>query len=306
MTDRTSQLRSALVTAVDATPPQRRLPRRHIAVAAIAAFALAGAATGGAVAATRAGSDEPSAERVQLSADRGRDIVVGTHADLFGDPFIFVGQGTTTVDLGEMPDGAATLALSMDCVDPGDYTTTIDDRLVSTEWCSDESIAQIGGGGGQIGVTGAGAHTLTVDGPGRYIIWAQWSAEHPVPPSSAAQTEAMEDGVVSREEYVAGFDRFVACMTGAGYHVDGGNREATFISYAIPGASVDDGTDRLCYEPEFQDIDMAWQIAHEDESESTEFLRECLRQHGVEPAYPAAEVDQQLADNGIDVMDCFP
>ncbi len=233
-------------------------------------------------------------------------LIVGTHADLFGDPFTLLGQGTTVIDLGEIPEGATTLALSMDCVDTGDYTTTIDDRAIGSEWCSDESIAQIGGGGGQIEVSGPGSHTLTISGPGRYIIWAQWSAEHPVPPSSVAQNEAMSDSVVTREEYVAGFDRFVACMTGAGYHVDGGDRTATFINYAIPGASVDDGTDRLCYEPEYMLIDMAWQLAHEDESENTEFLRECLRQHGIEPAYPAAEVDQQITDNGIDIMDCLP
>lgn len=263
MTDRTSQLRAALVSAVDATPTQQRLPARRIAVAAIAAFALAGAATGGAVAATRAGSGEPTPERVQISADLGKQTVVGTHADLFGDPFILLGQGTTVIDLGEIPAGATALALSMDCVDTGDYTTTIDETVIGTEWCSDESIAQIGGGGGQMLVAGGGKHTLTIDGPGRYIVWAQWSAEHPVPPSSAAQTEAMEDGVVTREEYVAGFDRYNACMVGAGYYVDGGNRDALIIAGSIPAASVDDGTDRLCYEPEFQDIDMAWQVAHQ-------------------------------------------
>ena len=305
MTDRTTELRHALVTTVDAAPLARRLPRRRIAIAAIAAFALAGATTGGAVASSLTGSDEPTDERVQLSGRLAEALIVGTHADLFGEPFTFLGQGTTTVDLGEMPVGATALALSMDCVDSGDYTTTIDDKAIGSEWCSDESIAQVGGGGGQIEVTGAGAHTLTISGPGRYIVWAQWSAEHPVPPTSVAQAEAMADGVVTREEYVAGFDRFVACMSGGGYHVDGGNRDGTFINYAIPGASVDDGTDRRCYEPEYMLIDMSWQAAHQDESESTEFLRECLREHGIEPAYPSAEVDQQLADNGIDVIDCL-
>jgi hypothetical protein len=262
MTDRTAELRAALVTTVDAAPHQQRLLRRRIAIAAIAAFALAGATTGGAVASTFSPDDGPTDDRVQLSGRLAEASIVGTHADLFGDPFTFLAQGTTVIDLGDMPDGATSLALSMDCVDPGDYSSTIDDRLISTESCTDDSIAQIGGGGGQIGVTGGGAHTLTISGPGRYIIWAQWSAEHPVPPTSVAQAEAMEDGTVTREEYVAGFDRFVACMTGAGYHVDGGNRDATFISYAIPAESVDDGTDRRCYEPEYMLIDMAWQLAH--------------------------------------------
>jgi hypothetical protein len=35
-------------------------------------------------------------------------------------------------------------------------------------------------------------------------------------------------------------------------------------------------------------------------------LRECLRQHGIEPAYPRTEVDQQLIDNGIDFSECTP
>lgn len=304
MTDRTSELRHALVTTVDATVNQHRMPRRYVAIAAIAAFALAGAATGGAVAATFTGTDDPTEERVQLSGRLGQEIIVGTHADLFGDPINFLGQGTTVVDLGEMPVGATTLAFSMDCVDPGEYATSIDDRPIGTEQCTADSIAQVGGGGGQLGVDGSGAHTLTISGPGRYIIWAQWSAEHPVPPSSAAQTEAMADGVVTREEYVAGWDRYNACLNGAGYYIVGGDREAPFMTGGIPSAAVDDGTDRRCYEPEYMLIDMNWQLAREDESESTEYLRECLREFGIEPAYKTEAVVQQFADNGIDYADC--
>jgi len=303
--DRALELRHALVTTVDATPYQRRLPRRALAVAAVAGFVLAGAATGGAVASSFGDGNEPTEERVQLSGHLGQDLVVGTHADLFGEAVNLLGQGTTVIDLGEIPDGATALAFSIDCVDPGDYTTTIDDRLIGTEQCTAESIAQVGGGGLQFGVEGSGTHTLTISGPGRYIIWAQWSAEHPVPPSSAAQTEAMADGVITREEYVAGWDRYNACMVGAGYYIDGGNRDAPIILGSIPAAAVDDGTDRLCYEPEFQDIDMAWQIAHEDESETTQALRDCLTAHGIVPAYSRVDVDQQLAENGIDVLDCF-
>jgi hypothetical protein len=306
MTDRTTELRHALVTTVDAAAYQRRGPRRQAVIAAVAAFAIAGAATGGAVATTLSGSDGPTPDDVALSGRVSQTIILGTHADVFGEPVNFLGQGTTTVDLGEIPDGATQLALALDCVDAGDYEMSIDGEWQMGAGCDDESVNQLGGSGGPIIVTGSGTHTLTITGPGRYIVWAQWSAEHPVPPTSEAQAEAMADGVVTREEYVAGFDRFKACMIGAGYHVDGGNRQAPIISYAIPSAAVDDGTERRCYEPEYMLIDTEWQLAHEDESSSTEFLRQCLREHGIEPAYPSAEVDQQLADNSIDPLeDCL-
>lgn len=307
MTDRTTELRRALVTTVDAAAYQRRFARRYVVIAAIAAFAIAGAATGGAVATSLSVSDGPTPDDVALSGRVSQAAILGTHADVFGEPVTFLGQGTTSVDLGEIPKGATQLALALDCVDAGEYDMSIDGEWQMGAGCDDESPSQLGGGGGPIIVTGPGTHTLTVTGPGRYIIWAQWSAEHPVPPISEAQAEAMADDVVTREEYVAGFDRFKACMIGAGYHVDGGNRQAPIISYAIPSASVDDGTERRCYEPEYMLIDTEWQLAHLDDSSSTEFLRQCLRERGIEPAYPRAEVDQQLIANGIDpIEDCLP
>ena len=305
--DRTVELRHALVTTADAAPYQPRISRRRaVTIASIAAFALGGVATGGAVAtAAIAGSNDPTAEQVHYSGEISKQNIVGTHADLFGDPFNFLGEGTTSVDLGAIPPGATALAFGLDCVDSGNYDATIDGVRQMHIDCTDASIDQRGGGGGQLGVEGSGPHTLVITGSGRYIVWAQWAAEKPIPPSSEAQAEAMADGIVTREEYVAGFDRYVACMAGAGYHVDGGNRTATLISYSIVAAAVDDGTDQLCYDPEYKDIDMTWQIAHVDESETTQLLRDCLTAHGVTPAYPSAEVDQQLKDNGIDPRDCL-
>jgi len=306
MTDRTSELRHALVATADAAPYQRRRPRASLVVSAIAAFALVGAATGGAVASTLGSSDGPSDEQIAASGLVLKNTIVGTHAQLFGTEYLFAGRDTESFSIGTRPDGAATLAFGFDCLDVGDFTMLIDDDWQMGMGCTDESAAQTGGGGSQLTVTGDGPHTLTISGTGSYIVWAQWSTENPVPPSSAAQNEAMADGVVTREEYVAGFDRFNACMVGAGYHVDGGNREATIISYAISGESVDDGTDRRCYEPEFMLIDTEWQIAHEDESETTDLLRACLTARGIVPLPTRVEIDTQLADNGIDVLDCLP
>ena len=304
--DRTIELRHALVTTADAAPYQPRTSRRRgLAIASIAALALAGAATGGAVAATSVvASDQPTPEQVALSGQFSKQSIVGTHADLFGAQFSFTGEGTTTVDLGTIPTGATALAFGLDCVDPGDYNAAIDGVWQLGSTCTEDDPKHAGGGGGQLRVSGPGSHTLTVTGPGWYIVWAQWAAEKPIPSSSVAQMEALADGVVTREEYVAGFDRFAACMAGAGYPLDGGNRAAIIISASMPSAAVDDGTDRRCYEPEFMDIDIAWQGAHQDDSETTQFLRDCLTAHGITPAHPRTEVDQQLKDNGIDYDEC--
>jgi hypothetical protein len=263
--DRTDALRRALVTTVDAAPFQRRTPRRWTIVAAIAAFALAGAATGGAVAATRAGGGELTPEQLANAGAGMRQQAVGTRAELFGEEFLVEASGATTIDLGERPAGAEAIATSFACVDAGDYEVQLDGDFFMGFGCL-ETDTRPGGGSSTISLVAAGTHSLKITGPGRFIVWAQWATEDPIPPSSTAQTLAMADGVITRDEYLAGFDRFVACMMGAGYHVDGGNREAVILSYATPGAAFDHGTDERCYQPEFGDIDMTWQIAHQDDS----------------------------------------
>ncbi len=264
-TERTLELRRALVATVDATPFSRRLPRRSVTSIAIAAFVLAGAAAGGAVASVpRLGDDLPTIEQVHDSGLVTKNWIVPGFATLYGTAFNFAAAGGIALNVGERPDGATALAFGLDCVDAGAYTYEIDGIPVGTSICGDRDIDQVGGGGGPINVLGDGDHIVRISGAGQYIVWAQWMSLPPVPPSSAEQRKAMSDGVVTREEYVDGFYRFVACIEAGGWHVDYADVGQTVFGYALPSQAVDDGTEFRCYGPEFAEIDSAWQLAHLD------------------------------------------
>lgn len=74
---------------------------------------------------------------------------------------------------------------------------------------------------------------------------------------------ALADDEVTREEYLAGLDRYIACMEGNGWSVGVIDREAEVIDYRIEAISGAD--DLRCYAAEFVELDMAWQISRVDE-----------------------------------------
>ena len=73
MTDRTTELRRALVATVDAAPYEKPRPRRWVAVAAIAAFAVAGSVAGFATATvSQASTTEQPSEATATEFDGER------------------------------------------------------------------------------------------------------------------------------------------------------------------------------------------------------------------------------------------
>lgn len=117
--------------------------------------------------------------------------------------------------------------------------------------------------------------------------------------------EALADGKVTRDEYVAGFQRFQACMTEKGYALVNVDQQSEIIDYSISTTAVDTGADVECYEPHFQALDAEWQVAHEDQSEGAEFMRDCVVAAGHEPATTAAELAKQIEDYEIDLAQCL-
>ena len=259
------ELRRALVATVDAAPFSRRLPRRRLTSFAIAAFVLAGAATGGAVASVpRAGGELPTPEQVHDSGLVLKNGTVPDYATLYGTPFNFAASGTMTLNVGRQPEGATALAFGLDCLEAGTFEFAVDGTWFGSVTCDERDADRLGGGGWPVEVFGGGTHIVKISGAGQFVVWAQWMSLPALLPSSTEQREAMADGVVTREEYVAGFQRFVTCIEAGGWHVDGdwvGDNE-TVISYALPSGAVDDGTERNCYGPEFEELDTAWQQAH--------------------------------------------
>lgn len=271
---RTAALRGELVATVNATPYLKARFQPRSVMAAIAAFALAGAITGGAISATAlsaASTPPPVVADSTVTIDISAMALnfVGTHTELFGTPFILSGYAETVIEMGTRPEGATSIAVTFHCLDAGEFTTAFNGKIDSHMSCNDEDAVadktSSSGMSGHHGVDSDEAQTLTIksDGPSRYMVWASWARKAPAPDPSAAQLAELSDGHVTRGEYDAAFDRFAACMTTAGYPIASTDRTETVIQYSLSGDSVLAGVDTQCYNAEFEQVDIAWQIAHE-------------------------------------------
>lgn len=259
---RDQALRRMLVATADSAPTPAP-PRWRVAVASVSAFALAGALTGGALATVGAPSTETSAFDAPLEI--ATPPILEDDAQILGTPFYVTGREPALVDLGPAPEGANALAIAIYCLDVGSYEVALDGRFELGMGCTPESGRPItGGGGGVVPFDGAAPRELSVDlESGGYAVWAAWVDQPADAEPSAAQLEALADGVVTRDEYLAGFDRYVACMAELGFEVYGGDRGQEILSYAIPGNAGESGAANRCYEAEFYQVDSAWQVAHE-------------------------------------------
>lgn len=310
-TERDEALRRELVSVAAAAPyAQRTKPRTLIAGAA--AIALASALTGGAVSAVALGAGGEQQAPVEITASdvaavtaRGLELV-GTHAELFGTPFIVSGRGNVVVELGPVPEGASSVAFSVRCVSEGTIGVAVnDDPQNAWVTCEDpDGDGSYGGFGTFVDTVTDSENTITLESSANLVLWASWAKQAERPAQSQAQLDALADGTVTAQEYDAGFERFASCMAGAGHPLGSIFKGTTVYRYVMSSEAVSTGTDVQCYEAEFMEIDSTWQIANADTSESTEFLRQCLRDNGIEPAYPAVEVDRQMREAGIDPRDC--
>lgn len=264
-TDRMSRLRHELVATVDAARYSRPQSRSRLVVAAIAAFALAGAATGGAISATATSASHTT---LSVDADSLARTLLGANTPLYGTPVILSGRGSTSIELGEPPAGATSIAVALTCLDAGEFSIAVDGEADGSSSCApDDTGSSFGFGSSsaqQHPVRGPGTHSVTVDsgGSSRYAVWVSWSAVEALPQPSAAQLAELADGAASRDEYLAAFDRFSACMTAAGEPLMGVDVTDTPALYRVSNRSVELGIDNRCYWSEFRLVDTSWQGAH--------------------------------------------
>ncbi len=259
---RTAALRAQLVAQVaESAPRPRTVTTGRVAVAAVLAFALAGATTGGAVAAT--GMLTPTST-VELSMEELR-VISFPGAELLGTPLVVTGSGETVVQLDDRPDEATGLALRVQCLDPGRYELMIDDRPDGWIQCDvdDAGVFSPSGFSQLTDLTVDDPQSVTVRGQGadRYVISVSWAVSAWAIEPSEAQAAALADGVVTREEYLAGLDRYVACMEASGWSVAVVDAAAEVVEYSIEALSGDD--DARCYTAEFYELDMGWQVSRE-------------------------------------------
>lgn len=264
---RNAALRAELVAQASESVTSPRLGQGRIAVTSILAFTLAGATTGAAVAATGAFSPQETVSAVQIEMDEVRAITF-PGAEFFGAPLIVTGSGTTVIELGERPEGATTLALRVGCIDPGRFDIQIDETPDSWVQCDGDDVADgptVGGFSSQYDIGDVVPRAVTVTGGSgeRYVVWVSWAAAPEQPAPSDAQQAALVDGVVTREEYVAGLDRYIACMDERGWSVGVIDRNAEVVDYNVEAIAAAD--DAQCYAAEFELLDIAWQLSRGDD-----------------------------------------
>lgn len=122
---------------------------------------------------------------------------------------------------------------------------------------------------------------------------------------SEAQSDALADGKIDRDEYLAGFAAYDSCLNEAGFTLTPIDLDATILDYAVPDEAVQAGAEEPCYRRNFALIDETWQLANFDSTETAQFLRSCLEANGIKPSEDATKLDQQVRDElKISPADC--
>jgi DNA-directed RNA polymerase specialized sigma24 family protein len=274
---RDNDLRRMLVATADLTPLIRTRPSRRVVVACVAAFALAGALTGGALAVSAAGKAPSTATEfdVQYAAQR---MAAASDGTLLGTPTSVAAGGQLQLPLIDRPSGANNLVIGFECQEAGKFTTRLDSKIVATETCylpptvsngvGDDGVTQspqLKPGDAQrltlptneasaiLLTTTDHSTALTFGAPGdrQFTVWISWVRIPKLTPSAAEKAE-LADGVITRAEYLAAFDRLVGCMTASGHPLTDIDESGETVSFSFDslGDPVIDADFNRCFETE--------------------------------------------------------
>ena len=285
---RTEQLRNLLeATANTSAFPSSRFTRSRV-ITAIVAFVLAGAATGGAVSAVATSGGQ---QTDPIIASRYvAEGVIGQHGFLLGSPTRYFGVDNVELDLGTAPTGSTSLVVVLNCVDPGSVTAVIDAQSGSP--VSVSAGACDGATGQEISIVRPGRHTMTLSPHKRQrvAIFASWVKEPPMPDASSAQQAVLEDGKVTRAEYLASYNRYAGCMTASGYALPSAPDSAIYFPTTTSDEAQTSGAFDRCYASEFKQVDPLWQVYAHDAIEA------CLADRGLRPSSPSLVLFDLIAD----------
>jgi len=252
MNERNEALRAELVALA---APQGRSRSWPSPAVALAGFLVGGMLSGGAVAAYAVGA-APDEELIALQAV-GEYLFDGY--ETFGDPFAVVATGSAELDPGDPPDGASTIALVLSCDGEGRLEVIVDGAVESFQLCTSDARPSFAGlydapvDGGPLRIEAEEAAT-------RFAVWGSWTTVPPQPEPSAAQAQALADGVVDEAEYRAGLARYASCLDRAGFGLIVHDDDGPLIDYSVPGDAETEGANGDCYLREFASIDSAWQL----------------------------------------------
>ena len=124
--------------------------------------------------------------------------------------------------------------------------------------------------------------------------------------ASAEHAAALEDGVITEDEYSAGWRRFVTCLADKGYTVMELGRPSTVYEGGIPDAAVKSGADEYCYSREYSNIDAIWQGENPARTIASDRMIACLTAAGVEDTSGNEnELQQKMVDSGLSIGECI-
>lgn len=250
--DRDAAVRALLVDTVAQTPRRRRRWRLPTIAGAVVCV-LGGAAAGGAI--TAAANPDPAA----IAAQNRAAIVVGgagsPYQEVVGTPVGRVGSAEETITVGRAPSGADTFRWVATCRTSGTLSEWRSGKVWGTGPCEAGSTASNTYSAKEI----AGRQIrIAADRDLGWTLSYGWLRTPPMPEASAAQDEAMDDGIVTRSEYLAAFDRFQGCMTARGESLGRIPTSSLFVAYAASDAYALD----WCIASEFDAVDATWQGEH--------------------------------------------
>lgn len=120
---------------------------------------------------------------------------------------------------------------------------------------------------------------------------------------SPAQTAALADGEVTFEEYDVGFRSFIGCVSDAGMTISEDGIYGQVYKYSYVSGSDREPEFGRCYTYHLENLDREWQMANVDISETTDWLKDCLREQGIEPLTTSDEVHEQFEENALDIAE---
>ncbi|MFV0407241.1 MAG: hypothetical protein ACK5LN_10530 [Propioniciclava sp.] len=123
---------------------------------------------------------------------------------------------------------------------------------------------------------------------------------------SDEQREALQDGLVSYDEYQTSFERFVSCASSIGVTVTLLGEENKVYNFQVPAEELDalEAEYDACYATEFEEVDRMWQLSREDTSPLAQELAECLRAWDLEVPERFVDRVDALESAGIDIVEC--
>jgi hypothetical protein len=257
-TSRDDALRALLVDRVGRSARRRRW---LVPTIGVGAFVVAGGLTAGALVGTGLLQQTLAPEDARALVETG----AAGDVTLLGAPVVRVSDGATSLTLPDRPSGAHHVAVGLQCAPPGTATVTVGadegDGEPTTADCGTSITLPVGSSAGERPV-------VRVDHAGSPMtVWTSWARPDPVPGPSPEQQAALEDGVVTRSEYVAAWDRYVGCMRASGHPIDLGPEQPVVFAIGIPVEA--NQADSRCGASELSDVDSMWQNEHPDAQQYT-------------------------------------